>query len=200
MHCQKFIYETQPYQGYSASYRICESCYYSPDFRLDAKSICQHSLIKSQIRQATKSRNVRELDVLLETALQAGERPIDLLFEVLLSCLSNTSEPWKSNKPSLSDEHIFTSYSTLLVEMLFSKFPARSHLRQSDSPEVVLIPVEGNAQILALQMLEFLLLTEEIPSYVVSPCVSPKTVRDLVQRMAPQVVKSQLHFYPNSRP
>lgn len=188
-HCQKYLGEKPPLDDYAVTHSVCSDCaqtYNVEDGRISeqTRQIAEfyHSLLASGKRGDSIS-----MPGVLRTARDLNIRPFDLLVGILQPALCAIGKAWEDGEIMAATEHRFTAVVQSIVEHL-DRAPDSEQLRNSDSPDVLIVAADGNHHFLGLMMLEAFLQMHQIRSRVIYPGIPTEEVLLLASRLRPLVL------------
>lgn len=188
--CQKFLGETQPLDDFSMTHGICGAC-------LTSKAVSDAELIRRikpislyyrDLFSTGQSGDLRRSSELVARGLSLGLRPIDILVGIIQPALYEIGVLWATGKVSVADEHRFSSFCSVVIDLLYTKGRWASGLQQSKRPRLLLIGAPDNYHFLGLKVVEFYLLTAGVPVFTVYPGIPVEDVPPLVRKLQPEYV------------
>src|SRR5262249_38831189 len=104
--------------------------------------------------EAGQKGDVEAATLIVEKAIAAHCRPLDILVGMIAPMLYEIGEGWERGILSVEAEHNFTAFSEQVIDLIERKMPARKrHLPIAGRRTVLLMNAPGNQHTLALRML-----------------------------------------------
>lgn len=156
-YCQQFMHEIAPYDDFSITHGLCASCETAKDL-----------FAKDEIRQANFLREIfhalfdagRHEDFeagtrIVEQAIAANCRPVDILIGMISPMLYEIGEEWKRGALSVEAEHRFTAFSEQVIKMVEARINEAEAppSNASEATLLYLMNAPGNRHDLALRIL-----------------------------------------------
>jgi len=125
---------------------------------LFAKSAIQHGIflrhIFETLFEAGRRNDFDSAEGLVEEALAANCRPVDILIGMIAPMLHEIGAAWEYGTLTVQDEHRFTAFSEKVVELVARKLhSAEIALPESSPLDVLLVNATGNIHTLAIRIL-----------------------------------------------
>jgi methanogenic corrinoid protein MtbC1 len=185
-YCLKYLGESAPFSDYSISHGICPRCLADVRENTGRPSLEKIRELNSRF-QLMDITNGAELDELIEEGSAIGMSAQDLMIGLIQPALYNAGEKWSNNELSVADEHRITATASTIIERLFQKFP-NDNFRQASNPTVLLLCAEGNHHILGVRMLEFILVSAQVPCVTIYPGLPNRESKTLIASLRPPFV------------
>ena len=155
-YCQQFQGETSPYEDFAITHGLCLACEsVHPDvFAVDV--VRQSDLLRrvfNSLYDAGRRNDLRAAQRLVEDAVAANCRPVDILVGVLAPLLYKIGEQWRSGDITVAHEHEFTAFSERVIDLIERTMPRDGSPRPAGTPRFFLMNAPGNAHTLAIRIL-----------------------------------------------
>ena len=157
-YCQQFIGETHPYHDLSITHGLCDRCLLEhPD--VFAESELKHPIFLRDIFhalfEAGQRSDIKAGTKIVEKAIDAHCRPLDILVGMIAPMLHEIGEGWEQGVLSVDDEHSFTAFCERVVDLIERKMLAHKPLLSPpvSGPTALTMNAPGNQHTLALRML-----------------------------------------------
>jgi methanogenic corrinoid protein MtbC1 len=190
MYCQQFQGEVPPFENLHFTHGICQTCAGKNEDVLD--KMVAHSLqlsgIQGQLREAGKAGNIVAAAQIVESALDAGVRPVDILIGLISPLLYEVGEKWSKRAITVADEHRFTA----VCEELFQTIEARV-IRETPAVstlpiEVLLLNVPGNNHTFAIRILALEFVSRGRRAVALYPSPGSEALAKLLLQMQPRLL------------
>jgi len=171
-YCQQFIGEVHPYHDLSMTHGLCDHCLSEhPD--VFAESALKHPIFLRDIFhalfEAGQKSDVDTATKIVEKAVAAHCRPLDILVGMIAPMLYEIGEGWERGVLSIDDEHSFTAFCERVVDLIERKILARKPLPSppASGPTALIMNAPGNEHTLALRMLALWLTNQGVEVRIV---------------------------------
>jgi methanogenic corrinoid protein MtbC1 len=104
---------------------------------------------------------------MVERAIAANCRPVDILIGIVAPMLHKIGEDWGSGVITVEDEHKFTAFSERVLNLIDVKLHCRSSRRSGNKPVYFLMNAPGNTHTLAIRILALWLQSRRICAMIV---------------------------------
>jgi methanogenic corrinoid protein MtbC1 len=157
-YCQQFMREIPPYDDFGVTHGLCPNCE-AEHFDPDAPEEIGHALFLSAIFQrlfdAGRRSDIGAAGQIVETAISANCRPVDILIGMIAPMLYEIGEEWKRGALSVEGEHRFTAFCEEVLSLLADKAKADKAAlpRSGNGASFLLMNAPGNAHTLAIRIL-----------------------------------------------
>ncbi len=189
-HCQKYLGEKAPLDDYAITHSVCPDC--------AEKYLAEDGHVSPRLREITDFYNDL-LDVgrrgdpvsvpgVINKASDLGIRPHDLLVGILQPALYAIGKAWECGEIMAETEHRFTAIVQSIIEHLDLSPDGSERLRNSNSPDVLVVAAEGNQHFLGIIMLEAFLQMHGVRSRIVFPGIPVQETLLLASRLRPRVL------------
>ena len=136
-YCQKFQGETPPFGDLSITHVLCLECE-SAHSDVFAADVIRHGVFLREIFRslfkAGRKNDFGSAERLVERAIAANCRPVDILIGIVAPMLYKIGEEWKSGAITVEDEHKFTAFSERVIDLIDSRLHCSSSPRRGDTP------------------------------------------------------------------
>jgi methanogenic corrinoid protein MtbC1 len=187
-YCQQFQGERAPFDDYAITHGMCETCAVGKVGGSPPKLVYARELqrIQEQLLDAGRREDLPAAARILEDALRAGMRPVDVLLGLLAPLLYRIGEDWKRGVITVAEEHRFTSFCARAFTLLEAR--VRSEERPVPSASALLLNAPGNFHTLALRTLASWLLGEGVEVRILDPPPAPNDVVAAIRERRPDLV------------
>ncbi len=187
-YCQRFQGERAPFDDYAITHGICETCAVaevegSPSKLVYARELQQ---IQEQLLRAGRREDLPAAARIVEDALRAGMRPVDVLLGLLAPLLYHIGEDWKRGVITVAEEHRFTSFCAQAFTLLEARVRSEEH--HAPSVSALLLNAPGNFHTLALRTLASWLLGQGVEVRILDPPPTPSDVVAAIRERRPGLV------------
>jgi methanogenic corrinoid protein MtbC1 len=166
-YCQQFMGETRPYHDLSMTHGLCEHCLLEhPD--VFAESELKHPIFLRDIFhalfEAGQRSDVEAAAKIVEKAVDAHCRPLDILVGMIAPMLYEIGEGWQQGVLTVEDEHSFTAFCERVVDLIERKMLEHKPLLSppATGPTALLMNAPGNLHTLALRMMALWLKNQSV--------------------------------------
>jgi methanogenic corrinoid protein MtbC1 len=182
--------EVPDFENLVISHGICRKCH--PKTTAFAESDYQHAIFLRDIYRklfaAGRRSDLAAAEHILNDAVAANCRPVDILIGIMAPMLYQIGEDWSRGKLSVEGEHRFTAFCKKTFDLVATRvrFGARVVAMPAPSSQNLLINAPGNTHTLAIRILALWLMTHDIPAQIAGPFADLDELVGLVRRMAPK--------------
>ncbi len=156
-YCQQFMHEIAPYDDFSITHGLCGSCVRTRKDLFAAQEVEQARLLSDifhDLFDAGRHEDFETATQIIEKALTANCRPVDILIGMIAPMLYEIGEEWKRGALSVEAEHRFTAFSEQVIGLVKSRIDADSASSSIRSgPMLFLMNAPGNRHGLAVRIL-----------------------------------------------
>jgi len=156
-YCQQFMREIAPYDDFSITHGLCNSCETGHKDVFAREEVARADFLRQifhALFDAGRHQDFETATRIIENAIAANCRPVDILIGMIAPMLYEIGEEWKRGALSVEAEHRFTAFSEQVIGLLRSRidvggtapFPPRDTL-------LFLMNAPGNRHNLALRIL-----------------------------------------------
>jgi methanogenic corrinoid protein MtbC1 len=153
--CQQFMHEIAPYDDFSITHGLCASCK-SKYKNLFAKDVVERANVLRELFYALfdagRHEDFNAAARVVERAIEANCKPVDILLGMISPMLYEIGEEWKRGALSVEAEHRFTAFSEKVVQLVQARNSTATPI-PTRSPLLFLMNAPGNRHDLALQIL-----------------------------------------------
>ncbi len=157
-YCQQFMHEIAPYDDFSITHGLCDSCkmtrkdLFAPREVEQARAL---SRIFHALFDAGRHEDFEAATAIIEEALAANFRPVDILIGMIAPMLYEIGEEWKRGALSVELEHRFTAFSERVIGLVRSRIEAADGAVSAirSKPPLFLMNAPGNRHDLAIRIL-----------------------------------------------
>jgi methanogenic corrinoid protein MtbC1 len=155
--CQQFMHEVAPYDDFSITHGACASCN-AKHKNLFANDVVDRANVIRELFYALFEAGRREdfeaATRIVENAIAANCRPVDILIGMISPMLYEIGEEWKRGALSVEAEHRFTAFSEKVVELVQARISAATAIPIRRSATLLfLMNAPGNRHDLAVRIL-----------------------------------------------
>jgi len=157
-YCQRFMHEIVPYDDFRMTHGFCPACM-SAHENVFANHVVERAQILRRIFTALfdagRHEDFEAASQIIETAIAANCRPVDILMGMISPMLYEIGEEWKRGALSVDAEHRFTDFSEKVVGLVEARIG--SAMAASPAPSngtlLFLMNAPGNRHDLAVRIL-----------------------------------------------
>lgn len=184
-YCQQFSGESPEYHDFRITHVLCARCAESK-FDLFGASAVEHAAflrdIFDRLFRAGRRDDFETAADIVEEAVAAHCRPVDVLIGMIAPMLYRIGEDWERGTVTVEDEHRFTAFCERVIDLVESKMhAATSTAPRPDAPTFLLMNVRGNRHVLAIRILALWLQSRGMIVRVVD---EPSSADALLQTLA----------------
>jgi len=169
-YCQQFQGETPPYGDLSVTHVLCLECELAHSDAFDT-DVVRHAVFLREIFhslfEAGQRNDFGSAERMVERAIAANCRPVDILIGIVAPMLHKIGEEWKSGAITVEDEHKFTAFSERVLNLIDGKLHFSSSRRSGNKPVYFLMNAPGNTHTLAIRILALWLESRRICAPVI---------------------------------
>jgi len=188
-YCQEFQGEVPPFEDLRYTHGMCLECEIKG---LDlTETEVQHTnklrALQEQLFEAGKSEDLGAARRIVDGAVEAGVRPVDVLLGLLGPLLYRIGDEWESGTLSVSDEHRYTSFCETVFEVV--KEETRAEIATdapSEKMSILLLNAHGNSHTLGIRILALWLQTKNVKAIAIYPSPSVRDLTELVKETHPK--------------
>ena len=155
-YCQHFIHEVAPYDDFSMTHGLCPSCMSEHENPFAADVVERaHALRKTfcALFDAGRHEDFETATQIVDEAIGANCRPVDILLGMVSPMLYEIGEEWKRGALSVEAEHRFTDFSKKVVELVETRIDDVMSIAPAPAARIFLMNAPGNRHDLALRIL-----------------------------------------------
>ena len=120
-YCQQFMHEIAPYDDFSITHGLCSACEVSSEDLFSLDEIERPLFLREifhALFDAGRHEDFETATTLIEKAIVANCRPVDILIGMIAPMLYEIGEEWKRGALSVEAEHRFTAFSERVIGLL----------------------------------------------------------------------------------
>lgn len=185
-YCQRFIGEKPPYDSFEISHGVCRSCN-AKGLDLSDADVEQARWIAglhAQLVDQGRTGDARTASALIDAAVEAGVKPVDILMGLLSPALHQLGAAWERGEISVADEHRFSAFAESLVELVAARTAPGAPANDVPYP-VVLVNAEGNAHTLGVRIASLWLRSRGVAALAIYPGTPAPDLVALVKALRP---------------
>jgi methanogenic corrinoid protein MtbC1 len=188
-HCQKYLGEKPPLDDYTVTHGVCSNCAekFLKDGQISPESRSVTEFYNTILDRGKRGDALAVADV-IDRARTLRLRPLDLLIGILQPALYALGKAWECGEVTVATEHRFSALVRSIMEHLDIPSDGAEDLRDSASPEVLVVAAEGNQHFLGILMLEAFLMLHGIRSRVIFPGIPMHETLQLASNLRPRVL------------
>jgi methanogenic corrinoid protein MtbC1 len=190
-YCQQFQGEIPPYGNFAITHGLCPSCE-SAHPNVFASDVVRHSdflrRIFRSLYEAGRRNDFGSAERLVEEAIAAHCRPVDVLIGVLAPLLYKIGEQWQSGDITVSQEHEFTAFSERVIDLVEGKMHQGMTRRPASAPRYLLMNAPGNTHMLAIRILALWLESGSIHATTIPDHLDLKELAQRIVKAAPKAL------------
>lgn len=181
-YCQHLIGEMSPLQDFRVTHGVCEACAQQLETYTPNLGILQAKAMLESLEEAGQSGDFSECSAAIDSALEAGLKPSEVMVGILHPALARIGQLWESGEITVAEEHRFTDFALQLIDQL--RFPHSLESR----PLVVLITYPENSHEVGLRMLQILTWDQGIPCERLPAGSSSEVIAEVITTRHPDLV------------
>lgn len=191
-YCQQFQGEAPPYDDLRVTHGVCAAC--EPSFEDFADQDLAHARmligIQAQLAAAGRDGDLKRADGIIDRAVQANVRPVDILVGVVAPMLCQTGKDWEHGVISVADEHRFTCYCEGVFGLIMARVRAseQGNVVAACRPDLQLLNAPGNQHTLGIRILALWLENQGLRASVLPGAPGPDEVIASVLHIRPKLV------------
>lgn len=157
-YCQRFMGEVPEYDNFLITHGLCADCG-TRRHQSSAKRDLDHAVFLREIFRklfdSGRKNNFRAAEEIIENAIAANCRPVDILIGMIAPMLHRIGEDWRRGTITVDDEHRFTSFCEQVVDLIARKSIAAVSATDSHggAATALLLNAPGNGHTLAIRIL-----------------------------------------------
>ncbi len=190
-YCQHFLGEIKSFNDFASSHGICACCSAEGIERLE-KNI-EHSkklkAIQAKLINAGKTQDMAAAELIVEEAIAAQVRPIDILMGLTAPLLYQIGEDWKKGTVSIEEEQRFSAVAEAVFQLVQRKI-LKPEISIANQPErkldALLINAFGNHHTLAIRTLCLWFEDQGLHAQAIYPCPNLVILETLIKKTSPR--------------
>jgi methanogenic corrinoid protein MtbC1 len=152
--CQQFMREIAPYDDFSITHGVCASC--KSKHNLFANDVVKRANVLGELFHALfdagRQEDFKVAARIVENAIAANCRPVDILLGMISPMLYEIGEEWKRGTLSVEAEHRFTAFSEKAVQLVEARVRTATRI-PAGGTLLFLMKAPGNRHELAVRIL-----------------------------------------------
>jgi methanogenic corrinoid protein MtbC1 len=123
-YCQQFMHEIAPYDDFRITHGLCGRCESTHDDLFGEDEVRRASFLSDVFHalfDAGRHENFKAATRIVEKAVAANCRPVDILIGMISPMLFEIGEEWKRGALSVEAEHRFTAFSERVIRLVESR-------------------------------------------------------------------------------
>jgi len=190
-YCQGFQGETAPLDVFATTHGICADCMAKGMRQLNNEIPNSHRLraIQGRIYEAGKTGDAHAAAAVVQFAVGAGLRPIDILVGLITPLLYRIGNDWETGQITIAEQQKFSRFCELVYELVHPLvISARSKTHPRSRASVFLFNVPGNDHNLGIRILSLWLESKGIESREFHPPPNAEELVALVAESSPSAI------------
>src|SRR5262245_35037147 len=154
--CQQFLHEVAPYDSFNMTHGVCASCASKYENLFASDVVRRAEVLREQfwaLFDAGRHEDINAATRIVESAIAANCRPVDILLGMISPMLYEIGEEWKRGVLSVEAEHRFTAFSEKVVQLVQARNGTATTPIPPGAPLLFLMNAPGNRHDLALRIL-----------------------------------------------
>jgi methanogenic corrinoid protein MtbC1 len=157
-YCQQFTGESPEYDDFSITHGLCDGCLSRQPDLFSARTVEHASFLRDifdRLFAAGRRNDFAAATRIVDEAIEAHCRPVDILVGMIAPMLFQIGEDWKRGVITVEGEHRFTAFSEQVIDLVESRIAAHapSLVPRPDAPLLFLMNAPGNRHTLAVRIL-----------------------------------------------
>jgi len=154
-YCQQFMGEVPDYDDLVITHGTCCECH-PATFKPAGLDLTHARFLKGIQRKlwnAGCDSDLKAAESIIDDAVNAGLRPIDILMGIIAPMLYEVGEDWKRGALSVEGEHRFTSFCKKVLDLIVPKSEVGVSANRKSGGAILLMNALGNRHTLAVRIL-----------------------------------------------
>jgi len=177
-YCQQFKGESPEYDDFSITHGLCKSCASSHVDLFSARTVDQANFLRrifNKLFEAGRRNDFDSAARIVEEAIAANCRPVDILIGMIAPMLFQIGEDWKRGTITVEDEHRFTAFCERVVDLVEGRITAASTaaMVKARRPMLFLMNAPGNRHTLAIRILSLWLMSQGMNTRIIDGQAGP---------------------------
>ncbi len=190
-YCQHFLGEAAPFETFTVSHGLCGKCAEVgldiSDADLEKAKRLQR--IQEQLWNSGKAESVLSAAELIDDALAAGVRPIDLIMGFISPLLYRIGELWAAGEITVAEEHRYTAFCESILVLIEAKsLLLLDQNAVAPGTEVLLINADGNIHSLGIRVLALWFQSHSIRARTIYPGLPVAEIAKVVGEFKPSML------------
>lgn len=157
-YCQQFTGESPEYDDFSITHGLCARCAAQKLEVFSAGTVARGNFLRvifDRLFGAGCRNDLETAARIIDEAIAADCRPVDVLVGMIAPMLFQIGEDWKRGVITVEGEHRFTAFSEKVIDLVESRMAARAPALapQPEAPLLFLMNAPGNRHTLAVRIL-----------------------------------------------
>jgi len=190
-YCQEFQGETAPFEDFNLTHGICPKCLSEDAPRVDRRVEHAKSLrgLQERLMNSGKTENADAARALIDLAMEAGIRPVDVLMGLVSPALYSIGEQWSHGSVTVTEEHRFTAFCESAFDIIANKLGRAKAADLSDQlVDVILMNAYGNTHTLAIRFLSLWLRGLGIKVLLLEPPAPLAQLIRIIEKVQPTFI------------
>ena len=188
--CQQFMHEVVPFNDFSITHGVCTSCK-SKHKNLFANDVVERAdvlrVLFDALFNAGRHDDFKAASPIIENAIAANCRPVDILLGVISPMLYEIGEKWERGGLSVEAEHRFTAFSQKVLRLVEARInTARATPIAANAILVFLMNAPGNRHELAVRILSMWLKSQGAKVRIFKDNVRPDSLMRNIATQRPR--------------
>lgn len=188
-YCQEFQGETAPFEDFNLTHGICPKCLSENAPRIDRRLEHAKSLrdLQERLMNSGKTENAEAARAMIDLAMEAGIRPVDVLMGLVSPALYSIGEQWSHGSVTVAEEHRFTAFCESAFDIIANKL-RRAADRSDQLVDVILMNAYGNTHTLAIRFLSLWLRGLGIKVLLLEPPAPLAKLIRIIEKVQPTFI------------
>jgi methanogenic corrinoid protein MtbC1 len=157
-YCQQFMHEIAPYDDFSITHGLCASCETAHQDPFATDIIARANFLSGIFKTLFDSGRQQDFQAasrIIEEAVTANCRPVDILIGMISPMLYEIGEEWKRGVLSVEAEHRFTAFSERVLKLIEARIRKGNTASRApaNATRMFLMNAPGNRHGLAVRIL-----------------------------------------------
>lgn len=156
-YCQSFVGEAPEYDDFSITHGLCADCEAKHYWSFEGRDLAHAHVLRgifARLFTAGRHNNIKAAEAVVDEAIGASCRPIDILIGMIAPMLYQIGEDWKTGALSIEGEHRFTAFCEEVIELVMARMSALGEAPAAPaSGQILLMNAPGNIHTLAIRIL-----------------------------------------------
>jgi len=180
-YCRKFMAEVLEYDDFSLTHGMCAECEAKSRPSLPKPEFDHAVFLREIFRKlfnAGKRNDFEAAQQIVDDAITANCRPVDILIGMIAPMLYQIGEDWKRGVLSVDGEHRFTAFCERVCDLIADKMKAKNTAPPTPSSKipVILINAPGNRHNLSIRILALWLESQRIKARIADSELGSETL------------------------
>lgn len=146
--------------------------------------------IQGKLSDAGRRNDLNAAESIIEGAVKANIRAIDIMVGIIVPLLYQVGEDWKRGALTVAGEHRFTAFCEKVFELIIAKVKLVTPARpiRDDRTDALLMNAPGNRHLLAIRILELQLSSRGMEVRAVAPPLGLDDLLALIRSTRPSLL------------